>query len=147
MSEKASRKADSARLESLVTRITSGQGSLAVHVADQLGAHAAKSQARVEDFEFHQAIAQATQNPFFDRFFEQLSESMPGTCMSSIRKTKGDPHDTPRYLFDRPEGRDRRPGRHPHHRSRDRRPHCPRLSRSRSGRGGPGLPAGLGGLR
>lgn len=35
-----------------------------------------KSQARVEDFDFHLAIAKATQNPFFAQFYEQLSQSV-----------------------------------------------------------------------
>jgi GntR family transcriptional regulator, transcriptional repressor for pyruvate dehydrogenase complex len=39
-------------------------------------AHAKKSQARVEDFEFHHAIARATKNPFFNQFYEQLSQSI-----------------------------------------------------------------------
>ncbi|MCE8023955.1 MULTISPECIES: FadR/GntR family transcriptional regulator [Billgrantia] len=39
-------------------------------------AHADKSQARVEDYEFHHAIVQATKNPFFNQFYEQLSQSV-----------------------------------------------------------------------
>lgn len=39
-------------------------------------AHEEKSQARVEDFEFHHAIARATKNPFFNQFYEQLSQSV-----------------------------------------------------------------------
>ncbi|AMC99874.1 FadR/GntR family transcriptional regulator [Halomonas chromatireducens] len=39
-------------------------------------AHADKSQARVEDYEFHHAIAKATKNPFFNQFYEQLSQSV-----------------------------------------------------------------------
>lgn len=39
-------------------------------------AHAEKSQARVEDYEFHYAIAKATKNPFFQLFYEQLSQSV-----------------------------------------------------------------------
>lgn len=35
-----------------------------------------KSQARVEDYEFHHAIARATGNPFFNQFYEQLSQSV-----------------------------------------------------------------------
>jgi GntR family transcriptional regulator, transcriptional repressor for pyruvate dehydrogenase complex len=35
-----------------------------------------KSQARVEDFDFHLAIAKATQNPFFAQCYEQLSQSV-----------------------------------------------------------------------
>ncbi|MFQ3788579.1 FadR/GntR family transcriptional regulator [Halomonas sp. A29] len=41
-----------------------------------LQAHAQKSQAREEDYEFHHAIAKATQNPFFTQFYEQLSQSV-----------------------------------------------------------------------
>ncbi|MGM0543037.1 MAG: FadR/GntR family transcriptional regulator [Pseudomonadota bacterium] len=41
-----------------------------------LDAHAAKTQARVEDFEFHHTIAKATKNPVFDTFYEQLSQSV-----------------------------------------------------------------------
>ncbi|MFC3283000.1 FadR/GntR family transcriptional regulator [Litchfieldella rifensis] len=39
-------------------------------------AHAEKSQARVEDYEFHYAIARATKNPFFKSFYEQLNQSV-----------------------------------------------------------------------
>lgn len=41
-----------------------------------IDAHATKTQARVEDFEFHHAIAKATKNPIFDTFYEQLSQSV-----------------------------------------------------------------------
>ncbi|WP_371827885.1 FadR/GntR family transcriptional regulator [Litchfieldella anticariensis] len=41
-----------------------------------INAHAEKSQARVEDYEFHHAIAKATKNPFFNRFYEQLNQSV-----------------------------------------------------------------------
>lgn len=37
---------------------------------------AEKSQARVEDYEFHLAVARATHNPFFTQFYEQLSQSV-----------------------------------------------------------------------
>ncbi|MCE8018586.1 FadR family transcriptional regulator [Halomonas sp. MCCC 1A11036] len=36
----------------------------------------AKSQAREEDYRFHHAIAKATHNPFFERFFEQFSQGV-----------------------------------------------------------------------
>ncbi|GGX96338.1 GntR family transcriptional regulator [Litchfieldella qijiaojingensis] len=39
-------------------------------------AHREKSQARVEDYEFHYAIAKATKNPFFRSFYEQLNQSV-----------------------------------------------------------------------
>ncbi|WP_111415588.1 FadR/GntR family transcriptional regulator [Billgrantia lactosivorans] len=39
-------------------------------------AHAEKSQARVEDYEFHFAIFQAAKNPFFAQLYSQLSQSM-----------------------------------------------------------------------
>ncbi|MDI5984453.1 FadR/GntR family transcriptional regulator [Halomonas sp. M4R5S39] len=48
-------------------------------------AQAEKSQARVEDFEFHHAIARATHNPFFEQFYEQLSPSgIPRAKLLSI---------------------------------------------------------------
>lgn len=48
-------------------------------------AHFEKSQARVEDFEFHHAIARATHNPFFNQIFEQLSQGViPRTKLLSI---------------------------------------------------------------
>ncbi|WP_229803533.1 FadR/GntR family transcriptional regulator [Litchfieldella qijiaojingensis] len=39
-------------------------------------AHVEKSQARVEDYEFHFAIAKATKNPFFKSFYEQLNQNV-----------------------------------------------------------------------
>jgi GntR family transcriptional repressor for pyruvate dehydrogenase complex len=39
-------------------------------------AHAERSQARMEDYEFHYVIARATKNPFFTQFYEQLSQSV-----------------------------------------------------------------------
>lgn len=44
--------------------------------ASFIRARAEKSQARVEDYEFHYAIAAATKNPFFKAFYEQLSQSV-----------------------------------------------------------------------
>ena len=50
-----------------------------------LEARAAKSQARVEDYEFHYAIAVATKNPFFKVFYEQLSQGViPRAKLMSI---------------------------------------------------------------
>ncbi len=50
-----------------------------------LEARAAKSQARVEDYEFHYAIAAATKNPFFKVFYEQLSQgAIPRAKLMSI---------------------------------------------------------------
>ncbi|GHC32366.1 FadR/GntR family transcriptional regulator [Aidingimonas halophila] len=43
---------------------------------DFIRAYHEKSQARVEDYEFHYAIAIATKNPFFRLFYEQLSQSV-----------------------------------------------------------------------
>ncbi|PMR71511.1 GntR family transcriptional regulator [Halomonas heilongjiangensis] len=46
---------------------------------------AEKSQARVEDYEFHLTIARATHNPFFHQFYEQLSPSgIPRAKLLSI---------------------------------------------------------------
>lgn len=39
-------------------------------------AHANKTQARIEDFEFHYAIAKSTKNPVFEQMFEQLNKSV-----------------------------------------------------------------------
>ncbi|WP_240454154.1 FadR/GntR family transcriptional regulator [Halomonas sp. NO4] len=48
-------------------------------------AHAEKSLARVEDYEFHLAIARATKNPIFEQFYEQLSPSgIPRAKLLSI---------------------------------------------------------------
>lgn len=48
-------------------------------------ARAEKSQARVEDYEFHYAIAAATKNPVFKTFYEQLSQSViPRAKLMSI---------------------------------------------------------------
>ncbi|SDM86344.1 DNA-binding transcriptional regulator, FadR family [Franzmannia pantelleriensis] len=59
-------------------------------------AHAEKSQARVEDFEFHHAIAKATKNPFYNSFFEQLSQSViPRAKLLSIEIN---PDASSRYL-------------------------------------------------
>ncbi|MHB0775385.1 FadR/GntR family transcriptional regulator [Halomonas sp. WWR20] len=44
--------------------------------ASFIRARAEKSQARVEDYEFHYAIAAATKNPFFKAFYEQLSQGV-----------------------------------------------------------------------
>jgi GntR family transcriptional regulator, transcriptional repressor for pyruvate dehydrogenase complex len=46
---------------------------------------AEKSQARVEDFAFHHAIARASHNPIFEQFYEQLSPSgIPRAKLLSI---------------------------------------------------------------
>lgn len=59
-------------------------------------AHAKKSQARVEDFEFHHAIAKATKNPFFNQFYGDLSQSaIPRAKLLSIEIN---PEATSRYL-------------------------------------------------
>ncbi|GHA92908.1 FadR/GntR family transcriptional regulator [Modicisalibacter luteus] len=48
-------------------------------------ARAEKTQARTEDYEFHYAIAEATKNPFFKAFYEQLSQSViPRAKLMSI---------------------------------------------------------------
>ncbi|MBB3190248.1 FadR/GntR family transcriptional regulator [Halomonas cerina] len=48
-------------------------------------AHAESSLARVEDYEFHRAIARATHNPVFEQFYEQLSPSgIPRAKLLSI---------------------------------------------------------------
>ncbi|SDK27409.1 FadR/GntR family transcriptional regulator [Billgrantia gudaonensis] len=48
-------------------------------------AHAEQSLARVEDYEFHHAIARATHNPVFDQLYEQLSPSgIPRAKLLSI---------------------------------------------------------------
>jgi len=48
-------------------------------------ARAEGSQARIEDYEFHYAIAAATHNPFFKSFYEQLSQSViPRAKLMSI---------------------------------------------------------------
>ncbi|MDX5378093.1 MAG: FadR family transcriptional regulator [Halomonas sp.] len=48
-------------------------------------AHAEKSQARVEDYEFHYAIFQAAKNPFFLQLYSQLSQSMiPRAKLSAV---------------------------------------------------------------
>ncbi|WP_342027792.1 FadR/GntR family transcriptional regulator [Halomonas daqiaonensis] len=48
-------------------------------------AHAENSLARVEDYEFHLAIAAATHNPVFEQFYEQLSaSSIPRAKLLSI---------------------------------------------------------------
>ncbi|MDI5889956.1 FadR/GntR family transcriptional regulator [Halomonas rhizosphaerae] len=50
-----------------------------------LKACAEKSQARVEDYEFHHAITQATHNPAFTQLYEQLSpSSIPRAKLLSI---------------------------------------------------------------
>lgn len=57
---------------------------------------AAKSQARVEDYQFHLAIASATKNPFFKTFYEQLSQSViPRAKLLSIEIN---PAATDKYL-------------------------------------------------
>ncbi|WP_248730142.1 MULTISPECIES: FadR/GntR family transcriptional regulator [Halomonadaceae] len=44
-----------------------------------------KSQARIEDYDFHYAIAAATKNPFFKVFYEQLSQAViPRAKLMSI---------------------------------------------------------------
>lgn len=59
-------------------------------------AHEEKSQARVEDFEFHLAIARATHNPIFDQFYQQLSQSViPRAKLLSIEIN---PTTSDRYL-------------------------------------------------
>ncbi|WP_240549366.1 FadR/GntR family transcriptional regulator [Billgrantia antri] len=48
-------------------------------------AHAEKSQARAEDYEFHYAIFQAAKNPFFLQLYSQLSQSMiPRAKLSAV---------------------------------------------------------------
>ncbi|MHB0777356.1 FadR/GntR family transcriptional regulator [Halomonas sp. WWR20] len=48
-------------------------------------ARAESSQARIEDYEFHYAIASATHNPFFKSFYAQLSQSViPRAKLMSI---------------------------------------------------------------
>ncbi|QOR37098.1 FadR family transcriptional regulator [Billgrantia diversa] len=50
-----------------------------------IAARAAKSQAREEDYGFHYAIVAATKNPFFQVFYEQLSQSViPRAKLMSI---------------------------------------------------------------
>lgn len=60
------------------------QAIMAKHAAF-IRARAEKSQARIEDYEFHYAIALATKNPFFKAFYEQLSQSViPRAKLMSI---------------------------------------------------------------
>jgi DNA-binding FadR family transcriptional regulator len=65
----------SAELAALRYTEEDGESLRAKHQAF-IDAHAAKSQARIEDFDFHYAIVKATHNPIFVRLFEQLSESV-----------------------------------------------------------------------
>ncbi|GHE21493.1 FadR/GntR family transcriptional regulator [Halomonas urumqiensis] len=59
-------------------------------------AQAEKSLARVEDFEFHHAIARATHNPFFEQFYEQLSPS--GIPRAKLLSIDINPAASERYL-------------------------------------------------
>ncbi|MDN3520458.1 FadR/GntR family transcriptional regulator [Halomonas ramblicola] len=60
-------------------------------------AQAEKSLARVEDFEFHHAIARATHNPFFEQFYEQLSPS--GIPRAKLLSIDINPAASERYLL------------------------------------------------
>lgn len=58
---------------------------------------AEKTQARVEDYEFHLAIARATRNPFFHQFYEQLSPS--GIPRAKLLSIDINPAASERYLL------------------------------------------------
>lgn len=60
-------------------------------------AQAEKSLARMEDFEFHHAIARATHNPFFEQFYEQLSPS--GIPRAKLLSIDINPAASERYLL------------------------------------------------
>lgn len=55
------------------------------------------SQARVEDFEFHHAIARACHNPIFEQFYEQLSPS--GIPRAKLLSIEINPAASERYLL------------------------------------------------
>lgn len=59
-------------------------------------APAEKSQARDEDYAFHLTIAKATHNPFFNKFYEQLSPS--GIPRAKLLSIEINPDASSRYL-------------------------------------------------
>ncbi|WP_367998338.1 FadR/GntR family transcriptional regulator [Cobetia marina] len=65
--------------------------------ANFLAARATQSHSGAEDFAFHYAIVKAAHNPFFDRFYEPLSDSV--IPRSKLLSTDIDTEATQRYLY------------------------------------------------